>query len=63
MENAMQKTLALMAVAAALSVSSGVVAQDPAKPTIVFVHGAFADSSGWNGVITQRKPRSPDTGT
>jgi pimeloyl-ACP methyl ester carboxylesterase len=53
MENAMQKTLALMAVAAALSVSSGVVAQDPAKPTIVLVHGAFADSSGWNGVITQ----------
>jgi pimeloyl-ACP methyl ester carboxylesterase len=47
----MQKTLALMAVAAALSVSSGVVAQD--KPTIVLVHGAFADASGWSGVITQ----------
>ncbi len=23
----------------------------PAKPTIVLVHGAFADSSSWNGVI------------
>jgi len=23
------------------------------KPTIVLVHGAFADSSGWNGVITE----------
>lgn len=22
-----------------------------AKPTIVLVHGAFADSSSWNGVI------------
>ncbi|MBW4657027.1 MAG: alpha/beta hydrolase [Kaiparowitsia implicata GSE-PSE-MK54-09C] len=25
----------------------------PAKPTIVLVHGAFADSSSWNGVITK----------
>ena len=24
---------------------------EPAKPTIVLVHGAFADSSSWNGVI------------
>src|SRR4051812_49575207 len=23
----------------------------PASATVVFVHGAFADSSGWNGVI------------
>jgi pimeloyl-ACP methyl ester carboxylesterase len=23
----------------------------PAAPTVVFLHGAFADSSGWNGVI------------
>ena len=29
----------------------------PEKPTVVLVHGAFADSSSWNGVITdlQRK--------
>jgi pimeloyl-ACP methyl ester carboxylesterase len=26
---------------------------DPAKPTVVLVHGAFADSSSWNGVIAQ----------
>ncbi|MFD0506135.1 alpha/beta fold hydrolase [Streptomyces chiangmaiensis] len=25
--------------------------QAPAKPTVVLVHGAFADSSSWNGVI------------
>lgn len=25
-------------------------AADPAKPTIVMVHGAFADASSWNGV-------------
>ena len=25
------------------------------KPTVVFVHGAFADSSGWSDVITQLK--------
>jgi hypothetical protein len=24
---------------------------DEAKPTIVLVHGAFADASSWNGVI------------
>lgn len=26
-------------------------ASAPAKPTIVLVHGAFADSSSWNGVV------------
>jgi hypothetical protein len=25
--------------------------QADAKPTIVLVHGAFADASSWNGVI------------
>lgn len=28
-------------------------ADDAAKPTVVLVHGAFADSSGWNGVIAR----------
>ena len=28
------------------------VRAQPAKPTVVLVHGAFADSSSWNGVIT-----------
>ncbi len=51
----MNKTLGLLAVAAALGASTSAIAQDAAapKPTIVFVHGAFADSSGWNGVIAQ----------
>lgn len=36
--------------AAVLLLSSGASGQ-PAKPTIVLVHGAFADSSSWNGVV------------
>src|SRR4051812_31128868 len=28
-------------------------AAEKAKPTIVLVHGAFADSSSWNGVVTR----------
>jgi pimeloyl-ACP methyl ester carboxylesterase len=56
MENLkMQKTLGVIALAAAAALGggSGVVAQDAAKPTIVLVHGAFADASGWNGVISR----------
>jgi pimeloyl-ACP methyl ester carboxylesterase len=51
----MQKTLGVIAFAAAAAFggSGGALAQEPAKPTIVFVHGAFADSSGWNSVIAQ----------
>ncbi|MFF5179753.1 alpha/beta fold hydrolase [Micromonospora sp. NPDC000316] len=30
-------------------------AQEAGKPTIVLVHGAFADSSSWNGVIAHLK--------
>jgi pimeloyl-ACP methyl ester carboxylesterase len=51
----MQKTLGVIAVAAAAALGgagSG-LAYDASKPTIVLVHGAFADSSGWNGVIEQ----------
>jgi len=47
----MQKTIGAIALAAALATSGSALAEGPAKPTIVFVHGAFADSSGWNGVI------------
>ena len=43
------KTIAL-AGAVALSAASGAVAQT-AKPTIVLVHGAFAESASWNRVI------------
>jgi pimeloyl-ACP methyl ester carboxylesterase len=39
-----------LTVAAALFASTVATAQD-AKPTIVLVHGAFAESSSWNGVI------------
>jgi len=51
----MNRTLGVIAVAAALGASTSAIAQDAAapKPTVVFVHGAFADSSGWNGVITR----------
>ena len=51
----MQKTLGVIAIAAAavLGATGGGIAQDVNKPTIVLVHGAFADSSGWGGVITK----------
>ncbi|MFC0551252.1 alpha/beta fold hydrolase [Planotetraspora thailandica] len=49
------------AFAAVLVALTGAVAAQPAnatdargaKPTIVLVHGAWADASGWNGVITR----------
>ncbi|MBK4216812.1 alpha/beta hydrolase [Paracoccus caeni] len=46
----MSKIAATVAVATSL-LSSTAIAQD-AKPTIILVHGAFADSSSWNGVVT-----------
>lgn len=46
----MPKLAATVAVATALI--SGAAMAQPAKPMIVLVHGAFADSSSWNGVIT-----------
>ena len=51
----MQKTLGIIALAAAAALggTAGGVAQDAAKPTIVLVHGAFADASGWGGVIAR----------
>ncbi|MBW6424263.1 alpha/beta hydrolase [Rhizobium sp. XQZ8] len=38
------------AVAFAAALLSGTAIAQPAKPTVVLVHGAFADSSSWNGV-------------
>jgi pimeloyl-ACP methyl ester carboxylesterase len=35
----------------AFAASAGAHTRAPKKPTIVLVHGAFADSSGWSGVI------------
>jgi pimeloyl-ACP methyl ester carboxylesterase len=44
----MKRLLAGLALAAAML---GDAHARPAKPTIVLVHGAFADSSSWNGVV------------
>ncbi|MGN6100613.1 MAG: alpha/beta fold hydrolase [Devosia sp.] len=49
----MQKTIGAIALATAIATSGGAPAAEPAKPTIVLVHGAFADASGWNGVIAK----------
>ena len=46
----MKSLLIALAFAASMVVGSNAVAQ-PAKPTIVLVHGAFADASSWNGVV------------
>lgn len=42
---------AILAFAGILLTGSWASAQPAARPTIVLVHGAFADSSSWNGVI------------
>lgn len=47
----MNKLTATLAIAAAL-LSGTALAQSPAKPTVVLVHGAFADASSWNGVTS-----------
>jgi pimeloyl-ACP methyl ester carboxylesterase len=41
-----------LALASALLATGAQAQSGPAKPTIVLVHGAFADSSSWNRVIT-----------
>ncbi|MBB2753566.1 UNVERIFIED_ORG: pimeloyl-ACP methyl ester carboxylesterase [Rhizobium aethiopicum] len=45
----MFKFAAVVALAGALL--SGTAVAELAKPTVVLVHGAFADSSSWNGVV------------
>jgi pimeloyl-ACP methyl ester carboxylesterase len=54
-DHQMQKILGVIALAAAAALggAGGGVAQEAAKPTVVLVHGAFADASGWNGVIAR----------
>ncbi|WP_271899540.1 alpha/beta fold hydrolase [Candidatus Phyllobacterium onerii] len=47
----MDKLLAALAMAGVLLSDLQVHAQQPEKPTIVLVHGAFADASSWSGVI------------
>lgn len=40
-------------IAVATVLLTGAAMAQPAQPTIVLVHGAFADTSSWNGVITR----------
>jgi len=47
----MSRSLLRAALVAAMAVSPAAFAAD--KPTIVLVHGAFADGSSWNGVVQQ----------
>jgi pimeloyl-ACP methyl ester carboxylesterase len=46
----MRNTIIALAALAAASTATGPAAAEDNKPTIVLVHGAFADSSSWNGV-------------
>ena len=50
---ALAGVLGLTALFASTASADGAAATDPygSKPTIVLVHGAFADASGWSGVI------------
>jgi pimeloyl-ACP methyl ester carboxylesterase len=47
--------VAVLALAATMLSSTAAAAKEPAmtKPTIVFVHGAFAESSSWDAVISR----------
>ena len=48
--------VALLALAIAALAAAPATAKT-SKPTVVLVHGAFADASGWNGVIDQLEDR------
>ena len=47
--------LGVTAMAAAVAQGSGSAA--PAATTVVLVHGAFADSASWNGVVPRLQAR------
>jgi pimeloyl-ACP methyl ester carboxylesterase len=52
----MKKITKILALATAIAASASITAQPSAaqpKPTIVLVHGAFAESSSWDGVIAE----------
>jgi pimeloyl-ACP methyl ester carboxylesterase len=68
MTKALRSRTAIIATVAACVVVGGVAvtdagsattrnAQGPSKPTIVLVHGAWADSSSWSGVIPRLQAR------
>ena len=46
------KTLIMAALAAGVKVQVQAAPVTAPKPTVVLVHGAFAESSSWNGVVT-----------
>lgn len=46
----MNKLFSGLSLAAAMITATAALAA-PVKPTVVLVHGAFADSSSWNGVV------------
>ncbi|MDX2394068.1 alpha/beta hydrolase [Streptomyces sp. DK15] len=46
-------TLGVLAPSAAAAPQQGPAAQAGAKPTVVLIHGAFADASGWNATVTR----------
>ncbi|WP_369069407.1 alpha/beta fold hydrolase [Kineococcus terrestris] len=43
--------------AAAVGTAAPAAARDRTRPTVVLVHGAFADASGWNGVVERLQRR------
>jgi pimeloyl-ACP methyl ester carboxylesterase len=43
----------LAAIPSAMSASAASTSATAAKPTVVLIHGAFADASAWNGVISR----------
>jgi pimeloyl-ACP methyl ester carboxylesterase len=49
----MRNLVAAVAAALMSSALSAAPAPSATKPTIVLVHGAFAESAGWNGVISR----------
>src|SRR4051812_50011680 len=49
-------TVAALLIGSALT-SSSALAKQPPKPTVVLVHGAFADASGWSDVIDRLERR------
>jgi pimeloyl-ACP methyl ester carboxylesterase len=48
-----QRLLRALCTLAAVALCAAPAAAAATKPTVVLVHGAFADASGWNGEITR----------
>jgi pimeloyl-ACP methyl ester carboxylesterase len=47
----MKKLVASIAIASVVLSGSFAMAAEPTKPTVVSIHGAFANNSSWNGVV------------